>query len=158
MTRRTLESVILAWARVEFAVEGTPMPRGSHTAVVRGGRAVLLDARREPARKAYAAWKDAVTEAARTAMGDDALLDGALALHVTFWLRPPKNETRAERLRKYHAKKPDASKLLRAIEDPMSGVVYVDDARIVLVRAEKLYARDRAPGAHVVVTTLPDGD
>ena len=133
------------------------MPRGSHTAVVRGGRAVLLDARREPARKAYAAWKIAVDAAAREAMGDDALLDGALALHVTFWLRPPKNETRAQRQRAYCGTRPDADKLLRAIEDPMSGVVYVDDARIVLVRVEKLYARDRAPGAHVIVTTIPEG-
>jgi Holliday junction resolvase RusA-like endonuclease len=50
--------------------------------------------------------------------------------------------------------KPDASKLLRALEDPMSGIVYTDDARIATVLVAKEYARDCDPGAFVTISLL----
>jgi len=45
--------------------------------------------------------------------------------------------------------KPDATKLLRACEDALTGVVWLDDAQIVSQHVTKIYAD--APGVRVVV-------
>ena len=151
---------------ISFFVSGDPSPKGSKTAVVRGGRAVLLDGRRGPARAKYARWRDSVAMYAQIAMrvvgataGVYAPLDGALGIEVVFYLSRPKNETKAQRARTWHTVRPDADKLLRAVLDPLSGVVITDDARIALVRVTKRYARTPdAIGAHITVSKLFDGD
>ena len=149
---------------ISFFVSGDPSPKGSKTAVVRGGRAVLLDGRRGPARAKYALWRDSVAMYARIAMqvghthGVHAPLDGPLSIEVVFYLLRPKNETKAQRARAWHTVRPDADKLLRAVLDPLSGVVITDDARIALVRVAKRYAATPdAIGAHIFVTKLIEG-
>ena len=150
---------------ISFYVCGDPSPKGSKTAVVRGGRAVLLDGRRGPARVKYAQWKENVATYAQIAMrvvgataGVYAPLDGALGIEVVFYLLRPKNETKAQRARAWHTVRPDADKLLRAVLDPLSGVVITDDARIALVRVAKRYAATPdAIGAHIFVTKLIEG-
>ena len=150
---------------ISFYVCGDPSPKGSKTAVVRGGRAVLLDGRRGPARVKYALWKENVATYAQIAMrfvgataGVYAPLDGALGIKVVFYLPRPKNETKAQRSRTWHTVRPDADKLLRAVLDPLSGVVITDDARIALVRVEKRYAATPdAIGAQITVIQLQQG-
>lgn len=125
---------------VSFIVYGVPMPKGSHTAVVRGNRAVLLDARRGPSRKAFEVWTMAVYTAAhvRTVPLMDATpsgpyaLDGPLNVCARFFFPRPKTETRAERLRLFKTTTPDLDKLLRALLDPMTKAgLIADDARVV---------------------------
>jgi len=150
---------------ISFYVCGDPSPKGSKTAVVRGGRAVLLDGRRGPARVKYAAWKENVATYAQIAMrvvgataGVYAPLDGALGIEVVFYLPRPKNETKAQRSRTWHTVRPDADKLLRAVLDPLSKIVITDDARIALVRVEKRYAATPdAIGAQITVIQLQQG-
>ena len=155
---------------ISFYVCGDPSPKGSKTAVVRGGRAVLLDGRRGPARVKYALWKENVATYAQIAMGVVgatagvyaprvyAPLDGALGIEVVFYLPRPKNETKAQRSRTWHTVRPDADKLLRAVLDPLSKIVITDDARIALVRVEKRYAATPdAIGAQITVIQLQQG-
>jgi Holliday junction resolvase RusA-like endonuclease len=81
------------------------------------------------------------------------LLDEPLELSVIFYLPRPKTvQDRA-----YPAVMPDVDKLLRAVFDSLSGVIYVDDSRIITVSAQKRYADDRGPGASIRVNTLPKG-
>ena len=150
---------------ISFFVCGDPSPKGSKTAVVRGGRAVLLDGRTAGARAKYALWRDSVAVCARLAMHTATKpyniltpLDGPLGIEVVFCLSRPKNETKAQRARTWHTVRPDADKLLRAVLDPLSGVVITDDARIALVRVTKRYARTPdAIGAQITVIQLQQG-
>ena len=149
---------------ISFYVCGDPSPKGSKTAVVRGGRAVLLDGRRGPARVKYALWRDSVATYAHIAMSvgrtheKQAPLDGALGIEVVFYLSRPKNETKLQRARTWHTVRPDADKLLRAVLDPLSKIVITDDARIALVRVEKRYAATPdAIGAQITVIQLQQG-
>ena len=151
---------------ISFFVSGDPSPKGSKTAVVRGGRAVLLDGRRGPARAKYALWRDSVAVCARLAMHTATKpyniltpLDGPLSIEVVFYLLRPKNETKAQRARTWHTVRPDVDKLLRAVLDPLSGVVITDDARIALARVTKRYAvTPDAIGALITVFKLFEGD
>ena len=125
---------------------------------------MLLDGRRGPARVKYALWRDSVAMYARIAMnvGHDekqAPLDGPLSIEVVFYLPRPKNETKAQRARTWHTVRPDVDKLLRAVLDPLSGVVITDDARIALARVTKRYAvTPDAIGALITVSKLFEGD
>jgi crossover junction endodeoxyribonuclease RusA len=52
-------------------------------------------------------------------------------------------------------KKPDADKLLRAVCDSLTGVVYADDSQVIDIRGRKRTAElGEQPGARIVVYTL----
>ena len=151
---------------VTFTVVGDPAPKGSKTAFIRNGRAVLVDGGpSNGARKRYKAWKVAVFAAAASAMRaqfvageNDGPMDGAVAVNASFFLRPPKHETRAQRALMFCSKQPDVDKLLRAILDPLTELVFTDDARIAYVILEKRYARGREPGVDITITQLSEGE
>lgn len=86
---------------------------------------------------------------------------GPVELRVTFVLPRPAGHSGTRGLRPsaplHPSKKPDLSKLVRAIEDAMTGIVYDDDARIVRHRVQKEYVRPgEAPRAVIEVETLSD--
>lgn len=57
-------------------------------------------------------------------------------LHLAcYFNRPPS----APKKRACHVVKPDLSKLVRAIEDALTGIIYTDDAQIVCIHASKHY-------------------
>jgi Holliday junction resolvase RusA-like endonuclease len=65
------------------------------------------------------------------------VLTGPVALTMTFTLvRPP--SVSAKR-RPQPTVKPDLSKLYRAAEDAMTGIVFVDDAQVVEATVRKVY-------------------
>lgn len=139
-------------------VYGHPMPKGSHTAVVRGSRAVLLDARRGPARKRYAEWEKAVRVAAHAALflhpqaSLGPLFTGPVRLEVTFFFPRPKSHPKKNR-HPLVATRPDLDKLLRALKDPMTlAGVWTDDSLVSQISAAKVYALHEEPGAAVTVT------
>ena len=57
-------------------------------------------------------------------------------LELMFYLQKPPS---APKKRHHPVVKPDLSKLIRASEDAMTGVLYADDAQIVSLIADKLY-------------------
>ncbi len=135
------------------------MPKGSKTAVVRNGRATLLDARRGPSRKKYEAWKKVLLQEAIAAHAPRPFMAGPLAVTIEFFLPPPKHETRAMRARTWHTVRYDVDKLARTVFDALTGTIIIDDSCIAIARLEKRFARDDMPtGARISITTLPDGE
>jgi crossover junction endodeoxyribonuclease RusA len=124
--------------RIRFRVFGIPRPQGSKRAVARH---VMV----ESAGEGLKTWRGQVAVAAREARPGAGPLDCPVELGVTFYLPPPRKPRWP-----WPAKVPDLSKLIRGLEDELSGVVVVDDRLIVRIRAEKQWASEAAPpGASV---------
>jgi len=127
----------------EITVAGTPIPQGSKRSV--GKFMIEANPRTRP-------WRSAVSHEALTAWEGKELLDEPLFLLVDFYFARPKSHYRtgknAHMLKEdaphFHAGKPDADKLLRAIGDSLTGIVVRDDSRFVQVNAVKLYGQERA--------------
>jgi Holliday junction resolvase RusA-like endonuclease len=62
------------------------------------------------------------------------LLEGPLKLTIDFYLPKPKS-TKS----RVPISRPDLSNYVKAAEDAMNGILYVDDARIIEIHARKLY-------------------
>jgi len=142
-----MASGTLVASRVEFTVLGKPAPQGSKTvgSSSSGRRFVRED------NPATAPWK---------ATG---LLAGPLRLRVVFVFPRPaahfgtgRNQGRLKPSAPlYCPTRPDLDKLLRAVGDALTGVVFRDDAQLVRVEAEKHYGEP--PCAHVLVEELARG-
>jgi Holliday junction resolvase RusA-like endonuclease len=124
---------------VSFKVFGVPAAQGSMKAFVVAGKGRVTDTS-----KTGAIWRDAVAVAARTTVEDLDIggpLDGPLTLDVTF--RFPMPASRSKRLRELgtipKTSAPDASKLVRAVEDACQAVGLIrDDARFHRISASKV--------------------
>jgi Holliday junction resolvase RusA-like endonuclease len=137
---------------LQFTVLGRPQPAGSKRAfpVRKGGQitgvAVTDDAKRSRP------WKDSVAHAAHYALLEhsprgEGLLDGPLELRVDFYVARPAGHYGTGRNRE-HVKRsaparpvvrPDVTKLLRAVEDGCTGIIWRDDAQVVTQIARKFY-------------------
>jgi Holliday junction resolvase RusA-like endonuclease len=93
-------------------------------------------------------WKRTVAQAAGGVMAERELLEGALELRVVFHLPRPRGHYGKRGLRPsapgWPTARPDTTKLLRAVEDALTGIVWRDDAQIVRQHAEKRYAESVA--------------
>lgn len=137
--------------KVEFRVFGTPAPKGSKTAFVRHGRAVVVDGSSSSGRQKLASW---AAEVAREAANERPLvpLSGPVCVEITFYMPKPKSAPKAK---VWCDKKPDADKVTRATLDPMSGVIFHDDGQVSALSVRKMYATpDEPAGALVVVYPL----
>ena len=146
-----------ALATVSFVVYGKAQPAGSkrHVPVRRKadgqwiptGKTLVIDA--NPKAKD---WKDRVAKEAGLAMDGRALLVGPVELVVTFHRSRPRAHygtgRNVGRLRKsapkYPTSRPDATKLLRGVEDAMNGVVWRDDSQVCRQIVEKLFGESAA--------------
>lgn len=129
---------------IALTVHGLPAPQGSKRHV---GGGVMIESS-----KKVKPWRQDVkyTALLATQAADDwTLLDGPLAVAMTFTFDRPKGHYRTGRnahlLRDAApirpAGTPDLSKLVRSTEDALTGVVWKDDARVVeYVRLGKWYA------------------
>jgi Holliday junction resolvase RusA-like endonuclease len=77
-------------------------------------------------------------------------IDGPVGLGLIFVFPRPKSLKKGRRL---HTTRPDGSKLLRAVEDALTGVAYVDDSRVQSA-VSKVYGDE--PGAHIYICELED--
>jgi len=136
-----------------FTVYGTPIPQGSTKAFTPKGwkRPVLTS---DNAR--LKSWRQLVAEAAHLALlaqpaAERQLLLDAVTLTIAFALpRPlslPKRITA-------HTRKPDIDKLVRAVADAVTGILFRDDAQIVQLTATKCYAPLLSP-PFVTITVAP---
>lgn len=131
-------------ARIE--VFGQPAPQGSKSAFVRGGRAIVTEGGSKVGRESHAAWRQAVATAARDWQQEHrvAVFDEPLLVRIEFRLVRPKSVPKA---RVRPTVKPDLDKLTRSVLDALTGVVIVDDSRVVELHVSKHYAVDEPPGA-----------
>lgn len=131
-----------------FDVEGVPVQQGSkHLLPTARGPRLVEEQDRGARRGRLKRWRATVAWSARAAY-HGAPAAGALELEATFRLPRPRTVTRAR-----PAVKPDLSKLVRALEDAMTGIVWGDDAQVVRYGSvEKVYADEhQGPGVRVVV-------
>lgn len=132
-------------ALLSFTAYGIPQPAGSKKAFAHRttGRIVVVDDA-----KGSRGWKSVVTDAALNALPEGSpLLTCPVALTLLFYVPRPKSHygsgRNADHVKAsspcYPVVKPDCSKLVRAVEDAMTGIVYRDDVQIVFLTAVKRY-------------------
>jgi len=129
----------------ECTVYGKPQPAGSKRGFVnpRTKGVIITDAN-----KNAKPWQQEVAGAAKSAMTLPSFPQtGPLSLLLEFYLHRPKGHfgsgKNAEKLKdsapRSPAVKPDTSKLVRAVEDALTGIIWRDDAQIVYQVAAKHY-------------------
>ncbi len=142
---------------ISFFTPGIPMPKGSH--FIRRGRIADSANRKTNTRAAGALdlWQDKVGWCARKEMRDLEVFEGAVAVSADFYiLRPASHLKKDGKLRKgkpiFPVYKPDIDKLLRAVCDAMSGIVYADDCQVVSINSKERYINEVQPLAGVEVS------
>lgn len=128
---------------IQFEVIGRPAPQGSKKSI---GRNRFVETS-----KYLPAWRAAVTAAAKAAIPDGfEPFDCPVVLEMVFRIERPKNPKFG-----YPAVAPDASKLQRGVEDALTGVVWVDDSRIVRWSGREVYCLpEEQPGVKIAVYPL----
>ena len=127
-------------------VFGEPAPQGSKRHV---GRGIMVEssAKVKP-------WREAVTFAAAQAVAKGYRQSGPVGVTIMFYLRRPPS---APKSRSYPDRKPDLDKLIRSTLDALViGGVIEDDARIIAIRAGKVYAQTRPTGALIEINSLAE--
>jgi Holliday junction resolvase RusA-like endonuclease len=125
-------------------VFGEPAPQGSKRHV---GRGIMVEssAKVKP-------WREAVTFAAAQAAAKGFRQVGPVGVTIMFYVRRPPS---APKSRRYPDRKPDLDKLIRSTLDALViGGVIEDDARIIAIRAGKVYAKTRPTGALIEINSL----
>lgn len=121
---------------------GHPEPGGSKKGFVnpRTGGVIITDAN-----KKVKGWREEVARVARLA--GEPKFDGPVHLFLTFFLERPKGHygtgRNADVLKtsapEYPIVMPDTTKLVRAVEDALTGIAWTDDSRVVQQVAAKRY-------------------
>jgi Holliday junction resolvase RusA-like endonuclease len=143
---------------LKFFVPGIPAPGGSKKAFIRNGRVNMVDAG-----KNNKPWRASVALFASQAIQKlevFTLMDGPLSLELMFAMPRTGSHYGTGRNKgvlkanapEHHIVTPDATKLTRALEDALTGIVWTDDARIARQFITKVYA-DK-PGAYVCVSEI----
>ena len=104
--------------------------------------------------KQTADYETQVKQAAQQAMGSSEPLETPVTVYLYIRLPIPSSYSKNRRKAcldgfEMPTKKPDASNILKSIEDGMNGVVFKDDSQIVNIHVTKVYATE--PGVDVCV-------
>jgi Holliday junction resolvase RusA-like endonuclease len=131
---------------IAFTVIGKPEPAGSKRAFPHpSGRIMVVDAN-----KKTKPWQSAVAHSGAEAMHGREPFNGPLSVQMVFYQTRPRGHYGSGRNSRalrpgaplYPAGRPDVLKLARGAEDALTGVCWIDDARIV---EEHLYKRYGSP-------------
>ena len=138
---------------LQFTAFGIAQPKGSARAFVPKGWKRPIVTSDNPKNKG---WQQLVAESASVAISTKRrsfrLIEIQAELEVTFFLPRPKSLK--DRMVP-HTTKPDLSKLVRSVEDALTGVVWRDDALVVLIIASKGYAASGdIPRAEIMVREI----
>jgi Holliday junction resolvase RusA-like endonuclease len=133
---------------------GKPAVAGSKTVVptARGPR--VLDGGSNSAREHRANWRTTLQQIAVEEMGDQPPFDGPIVCGFRFCMPVPKSPAKRDWFKAMPIKRPDLTKLTRAAEDALSGIVWVDDSQIVAYAHDKRYAWDGRIGLHIMVSEI----
>lgn len=119
----------------------------------------MLPAGTARSRKAKDEWRTDCRNAAIEAMGDQQPSRVAIRLLVEFRLPYPISTIRKNQMGWYpHIKYPDVDKLLRAMMDALTGIVWADDSQVCYCTVNKGYAWNDKPGAYVVIDFMNEGE
>jgi Holliday junction resolvase RusA-like endonuclease len=139
---------------IRFEVRGFPAPQGDLKVGFKSNGRANLYHRASPALNA---WRNAVASAAQS-RAPAALWSGPVGIRLAFGMLKPVSAKEwvgrgkaRHRVRLWAAKRPDVDKLIRAVLDALTGVIFEDDKQIVRLTASKDYG---VPGVRVVLTLL----
>lgn len=134
---------------ISFTIPGTPVPQG-RPRVTRTGHAYYDEKTKE--------YRERVKQCAIASQNGCDSLTGALAMIVDCTFPVPDSwpkYKRQEALKgKWHIVRPDASNILKGIEDSLNGIVYDDDSQIVVSMCFKHYGAE--PETRVTVFELKE--
>ena len=145
---------------ITITIYGKPATAGSKRGFYNAKLKRVLMVPHNPAKAS--SWRDAVRKACRDQY-EGPMLMGAYGLHAIFHFSRPKSHYRTGKnaglLRDsapaFHTTKPDAGKLLRALEDALTGMLWKDDSQGVHVASEKvLIGIDQEEYCVLIVTPL----
>ena len=128
-------------------VRGLPQAQGSSRAFrnAKTGQPILVSKTRN-----VTEWRQAI-RFTLCSEWQGAPIDGAVGLSLIFVFPRPKS---AKKGKIFHTTRPDGSKLLRAAEDAMTGVAYVDDSRVMVSAVVKVYGDE--PGVHILLREVEE--
>lgn len=132
---------------LQFTVHGLAQSAGSKRAFPFQKPDGTLGVRVTDDNKKSKSWQGHVTDVATEAMDGSELLEGPLQLVLLFCVPRPsghfgtgKNSgVLKDSARPFPTVKPDITKLIRGVEDALTGVVWRDDAQVVAQAALKVY-------------------
>ncbi len=146
----------MAFQPIQFFVPGVPKTAGSKKAFPlwkgKGAsrqfvRSIITDSSGAAGRE----WRSAIQAEASGVFAGGELIDSPIRLTVTFVVVRPKGHSGTKGLKpsapRFPTTKPDATKMTRAVEDALTGVVWRDDACVVTQAVRKRYGE--FPGVHV---------
>lgn len=126
---------------IQFTCFCKPEPQGSSRAFTPKGwnRPVITSAN-----KGLKSFRQEVSKAALVARQEAGFNDVLFGKHVPvemevrfYFNRPPS----VPKKRTQHVVRPDVSKLVRAAEDSLTGIVWADDSQVIKLVAEKFYGQ-----------------
>ncbi len=134
---------------VMIEITGQAVPWARTRIAILNGRPVPFTASK------YRHWQTDARMVARQVMARRPLLTGCLALSVNVFLVPPASWPAWKRGAALDGLieptgKPDLDNIVKAVEDALTGVVWLDDAQVVSMEAAKLYAE--SPRVSIQVT------
>lgn len=131
-----------------FYIKGHPMPAGSKKYVghTKNNKAIIID----QSGKKGADWRKACQLTAKTFCYTGEPIEGPIIVNMRFYLLRPKNHYNSKgelkkSAPKYHLTKPDKTKLCRAVEDAITGIIWKDDSMIFDGYVSKEYVNKEFP-------------
>lgn len=126
---------------IKFVAYCEPQPQGSMRAFTPKGwnRPIITSANKD-----LKSYRQEVSKAALAKRQLEGFYDVIFGKHVAvviamkFYFNKPDSVSKK---RTEHVVRPDCSKLIRATEDALTGIIYTDDAQIVSIHAEKFYGQ-----------------
>jgi crossover junction endodeoxyribonuclease RusA len=138
-----------------FFVSGTPGTAGSKKFVgmSKAGRGIIIDSSGKKGKD----WRNLVASTAQEAFHGREPFAGPLSLTVKFVMPRRKGDLRPDGTPRpsapvFHTTKPDATKMLRAVEDAITGIGWKDDAQIACQIVSKIYGEK--PGALITINLI----
>jgi crossover junction endodeoxyribonuclease RusA len=128
---------------------GEPAPQGSKRHV--GGGILVDSCKRLPE------WRSDVRNGCLDEHGQPkARIEGPVYLSLEFALRRPKSLPKTKKV--HHTKRPDMSKLVRAVEDAITSAgIWIDDSYVCASNVTKRYAEPgEQTGCHIKVMPITD--
>lgn len=142
---------------IKICVPGVARPQGSKRPIrLKTGKIILLENNHAELK----AWRVMIATLAAEQMTGKQMFEGPLSIDVLFIFTRPKLHYNSKGLLKdsapmWKTSKPDVDKLIRAVGDSLTGIVYRDDSQIVHGTFAKRFS-DKAE-TQITVTEIGDG-
>ena len=131
---------------ITFTVPGVPQVQGNHR-ISRTGHTY-------DANKKLAPWRRTVALVAKQAMNHQRMEPLTGPVHLTLEFAMPRTKAMRKDPPPPMTQRPDSSKLTRAIEDALTGIVYQDDSQITHLTVHKRrHLLTEEPHARITITS-----